>query len=161
MFDYYRIGRLQVVMLLTLNFDNPLLQVHYYRGIWPCKWPWNDLVTEETHEGRNEAVNDTVNYQRVSLSALFHHFTASWRNNCRIKCRYKCRSKDIVSIWSLMIVFLLSGENENDNRNEYTNLHRRKIPNCGEAVGDSMLGQIYRFTLTSSNLYTLRRVEKE
>ena len=36
-----------------------------------------------------------------------------------------------------------------------------KIPNCGEAVGDSYLGQIYRFTLTSSNLYTLRRVEKE
>ena len=146
MFDYYRIGRLQIVMLLTLNFDNPLLQVHYYRSIWPCKWPWNDLVTEDTHAGRNEAVNDTVNdtvnYQRISPAAWFHHFIASWRNNCRIKCRYKCRSKDIVSIWSLMIVFLLSGENENDNRNEYTNLHRRKIPNCGEAVGDSMLGQI-------------------
>ena len=157
-------------MLWTLNFDNPLLQVHYYRSIWPCKWPWNDLVTEETHEGRNEGrsegrneersegrneaineavndsvngtVNDTVNYQWIPPAAWFHHFIASWRNNCRIKCRYICRSKDMVSIWSLRIVFLLSGENENDNRNEYTNLYRRKIPNCGEAVGDSMLGQI-------------------
>ena len=146
MFDYYRIGRLQIVMLLTLNFDNPLLQVHYYRSIWPCKWPWNDLVTEETHEGRNEAVNDavndTVNCQWIPPVAWFHHFIASWRNNCRIKCRYKCRSKDIVSIWSLMIVFLLSGENENNSQKECTNLHRRKTPNCSEAVGDSYLGQI-------------------
>ena len=127
-------------MLWTLNFDNSLLQVHYYRSIWPCKWPWNDLVTEETHESRNEgrsegkneaineAGNDTVNYQWIPPVAWFHHCIASWRNNCRIKCQYKCRRKDIVSIWSLMIVFLLSRENENDSKKEHTNLHGWKNP---------------------------------
>lgn len=57
---------------------------------------------EDSSEAKNEAINETVNgtvndavnYRRVSLSALLHHFTAGWRNNCRIKCR----SKDMVSI---------------------------------------------------------------
>lgn len=90
----------------------------------------NDSVIEAAHEGKNdgrneaineainEAVNEAVNDTVKSPATLLHHFAASWRNKCRIKCR----CKDIVSRCCLRIVFLLSGENKNDNRNEYRKL---------------------------------------
>ena len=55
-----------------------------------------------------------------------------------------------------------------DPLNSYTVIIHPKKTLCKDknsptavAVGESMLGQIYRFTLMSWNLYTLRLVEKE
>jgi hypothetical protein len=69
----------------------------------------NEGRNEGRSEAINEAINEAVNDQRASFAHLFRHFTASWRN--------KCRGKYMVSSWCLRIVFLLSAENKNDNRN--------------------------------------------